>query len=77
MHIITEFFSYKNIRDYTQKHQLFGDDNDKTAVKNWCRQILKGLAYLHTHDLPIIDGDVKGENIFINGNSGVVKIGDM
>jgi WNK lysine deficient protein kinase len=47
------------------------------AVKNWCRQILRGLNYLHTHDPPVIHRDLKCDNIFINGKQGEVKIGDL
>lgn len=46
-------------------------------VKRWCRQILKGLLYLHSHNPPIIHRDIKCDNIFINGAHGEVKIGDM
>lgn len=47
------------------------------AVKNWARQILRGLAYLHSQEPPIIHRDLKCDNIFINGNHGEVKIGDL
>ncbi|XP_022751996.1 probable serine/threonine-protein kinase WNK6 isoform X2 [Durio zibethinus] len=47
------------------------------AVKNWARQILTGLNYLHSHDPPVIHRDLKCDNIFINGNQGEVKIGDL
>lgn len=47
------------------------------AVKHWCRQILKGLLYLHSHDPPVIHRDLKCDNIFVNGNQGEVKIGDL
>uniref|UniRef100_A0A2P2KP78 non-specific serine/threonine protein kinase n=2 Tax=Rhizophora mucronata TaxID=61149 RepID=A0A2P2KP78_RHIMU len=47
------------------------------AVKNWCRQILKGLLYLHSRDPPVIHRDLKCDNIFVNGNQGEVKIGDL
>ena len=50
---------------------------DIKAVKNWCRQILRGLLYLHSHDPPIIHRDLKCDNIFVNGNQGEVKIGDL
>lgn len=46
-------------------------------MKHWCRQILEGLLYLHSHDPPIIHRDLKCDNIFVNGNQGVVKIGDL
>ena len=47
------------------------------AVKHWCRQILEGLLYLHSHDPPVIHRDLKCDNIFINGNQWEVKIGDL
>jgi WNK lysine deficient protein kinase len=46
-------------------------------VKRWCRQILKGLVYLHGHQPTIIHRDIKCDNIFINGAHGEIKIGDM
>jgi serine/threonine protein kinase len=45
------------------------------VVKDWCRQILSGLAFLHERQ--IIHRDLKCDNIFINGNTGEVKIGDL
>jgi hypothetical protein len=47
----------------------------RKIVKDWCRQILSGLAFLH--DNSIIHRDLKCDNIFINGNAGEVKIGDL
>ncbi|KAL9666126.1 hypothetical protein QQ045_000449 [Rhodiola kirilowii] len=47
------------------------------ALKKWCWQILKGLEYLHTNDLCVIHRDLNCSNVFINGNTGVVKIGDF
>lgn len=47
------------------------------VIKNWCVQILEGLKYIHTRDPPIIHRDIKCDNIFINGSSGQVKIGDL
>lgn len=47
------------------------------AVKHWCRQILLGLLYLHSRNPPVIHRDLKCDNIFVNGNQGEVKIGDL
>lgn len=52
------------------------------VIKNWCIEILKGLDYLHTYKIdgkvtPIIHRDIKCDNIFINSNSGEIKIGDL
>ena len=46
-------------------------------IKYWCREILKGLDYLHSHDPPIIHRDIKCDNIFINSNKGEIRIGDL
>lgn len=50
---------------------------DLRALKKWSRQILEGLLYLHSHDPPVIHRDLKCDNIFVNGNQGEVKIGDL
>lgn len=47
------------------------------VLKSWCRQILKGLAFLHSRSPPIIHRDLKCDNIFITGTTGSVKIGDL
>jgi len=46
-------------------------------VKNWARQILGGLHYLHNHMPCIIHRDLNCSNIFVNGNTGILKIGDL
>ena len=38
---------------------------------------MKGLLYLHSRDPPVIHRDLKCDNIFVNGNQGEVKIGDL
>ena len=58
---------------YRQKHKHV----DLRALKKWSRQILEGLLYLHSHDPPVIHRDLKCDNIFVNGNQGEVKIGDL
>lgn len=47
------------------------------AIKNWARQILRGLDYLHSQSPPVIHRDLKCDNIFVNGNQGEVKLGDL
>lgn len=58
---------------YRQKHKRV----NIRAVKHWCRQILKGLHYLHSRHPPVIHRDLKCDNIFVNGNQGEIKIGDL
>jgi serine/threonine protein kinase len=43
----------------------------------WCRQILTALVYLHSHVPPIIHRDLKLDNIFVNGSTGEIRIGDF
>ncbi|XP_029126989.1 probable serine/threonine-protein kinase WNK4 isoform X3 [Cajanus cajan] len=73
INIITELFTSGNLRQYRKRHKYV----DMKAIKGWARQILQGLVYLHSHDPPIIHRDLKCDNIFVNGNHGEVKIGDL
>ena len=70
---ITELFSGGSLSQHLTefKHPRL------RLVKLWCQEILKGLKYLHEHVPPIIHRDIKCENIFINKNTGEVKIGDL
>ncbi|KAL0457208.1 UNVERIFIED_CONTAM: Serine/threonine-protein kinase WNK1 [Sesamum latifolium] len=69
----TRNFTSGTLRQYRLKHKR----TNIRAIKHWCRQILQGLLYLHSHDPPVIHRDLKCDNIFINGNQGEVKIGDL
>ncbi|KAI9108343.1 hypothetical protein K1719_020534 [Acacia pycnantha] len=73
INMITELFVSGSLRRYRRMHK----NVELKAIKNWARQILQGLCYLHSHDPPIIHRDLKCDNIFINGNTGEVKIGDL
>ncbi|KAF9924845.1 hypothetical protein BGZ67_009077 [Mortierella alpina] len=72
---ITELMSSGTLKQYLKK-TLKGALKPK-VLRSWCRQILMGLAYMHTHHPPIIHRDLKCDNIFINGNNGQLKIGDL
>ncbi|XP_021677318.2 probable serine/threonine-protein kinase WNK9 isoform X2 [Hevea brasiliensis] len=73
INFVTEMFTSGTLRQYRLKHRRV----NIRAVKHWCRQILRGLLYLHSHDPPVIHRDLKCDNIFVNGNQGEVKIGDL
>lgn len=73
VNFITEIFTSGTLRQYRTRHKHV----DLRALKNWSRQILEGLLYLHSHDPPVIHRDLKCDNIFVNGNQGEVKIGDL
>lgn len=60
----------------TLKQFLRHTGSPKTKVlQGWCRQILNGLKFMH--DKGIIHRDIKCDNIFIEGSTGEVKIGDL
>ncbi|ESW10000.1 hypothetical protein PHAVU_009G173100 [Phaseolus vulgaris] len=73
VNFITEIFTSGTLRQYRKKHKHV----DLRAVKKWSKQILEGLFYLHSNNPPIIHRDLKCDNIFVNGNQGEVKIGDL
>lgn len=73
MNFITEVCASGNLREYRKKHKHVSIK----AVKKWAKQILKGLEYLHTHEPCVIHRDLNSSNVFINGNIGQVKIGDL
>ncbi|PRQ31670.1 putative protein kinase WNK-NRBP family [Rosa chinensis] len=73
LNFVTEVCNSGNLRDYRKKHHRV---NTK-ALKKWSKQVLEGLEYLHTHEPCIIHRDLNCSNIFVNGNNGQVKIGDL
>lgn len=70
---ITELFTDGSLRMYRRRHRWI----EEQVLKRWAWQILQGLVYLHGHNPPIIHRDLKADNIFVNGASGQVKIGDL
>jgi len=68
---ITEIMSHGSLKDYLQKNPIIRWN----ALKRWCRQILRGLEFLH--EKKIIHRDIKCDNIFVNGSTGDVRIGDL
>ncbi|PQM34347.1 putative serine/threonine-protein kinase WNK11 [Prunus yedoensis var. nudiflora] len=73
LNFMTEVCTNGNLRDYRKKHKHVS----LIALKKWSKQILKGLEYLHTHEPCVIHRDLNCSNVFINGNIGQVKIGDL
>ncbi|GMH24378.1 hypothetical protein Nepgr_026221 [Nepenthes gracilis] len=73
LNFITEACTSGNLREFRKKHK----NVSVKALKKWSKQILKGLEYLHTHDPCVIHRDLNCSNVFVNGNTGQVKVGDL
>ncbi|KAF0990893.1 hypothetical protein HZS_1661 [Henneguya salminicola] len=71
--LITELLTSGTLKTYLKR---FATVKEK-ILKNWCRQILKALSFLHSRTPPIIHRDLKCDNIFINGADGSLKLGDL
>ncbi|KAL4226451.1 negative regulation of pancreatic juice secretion [Mactra antiquata] len=71
--LVTELMTSGTLKTYIKRFRKI----NMKVLKNWCRQILKGLLYLHTRTPPVIHRDLKCDNIFITGTTGSVKIGDL
>ncbi|XP_055700878.1 uncharacterized protein LOC129800484 [Phlebotomus papatasi] len=71
--LVTELMLSGTLKSYLRRFKRI---NPK-VLKSWCRQILKGLSFLHSRTPPIIHRDLKCDNIFITGTTGSVKIGDL
>ena len=75
--IITELVTSGSLKKYVSKFKKIQERLNTRATKSWCRQIIKGLHFLHNRSPPIIHRDLKCDNIFINGTDGSLKIGDL
>ena len=72
---ITELMTSGDLKKYVRFNQK---NIYLSTLRKWARQILEALDYLHTaFDYPIVHRDIKCDNIFINGNLGEVKLGDL
>uniref|UniRef100_A0A7S0WVQ8 non-specific serine/threonine protein kinase n=1 Tax=Pyramimonas obovata TaxID=1411642 RepID=A0A7S0WVQ8_9CHLO len=74
INFVTELFTSGNLRSFRNKHT---DINLNIAINKWGREILSGIQYLHSQTPPIIHRDLRCEYVFINGNTGEVKIADL
>jgi WNK lysine deficient protein kinase len=70
---VTEMLSSGTLKSFINKVKVIR----WKIAKRWAIQILKGLEYLHSQDPPIIHRDLKCDNIFINGATGDLRIGDL
>nr|XP_018667929.1 serine/threonine-protein kinase WNK1-like [Ciona intestinalis] len=71
--LVTELMTSGTLKTYLKRFKSI----KPKVLRSWCRQILKGLNFLHTRNPAIIHRDLKCDNIFITGPTGSVKVGDL
>ncbi|XP_050211093.1 probable serine/threonine-protein kinase WNK7 [Mercurialis annua] len=71
LNIITELFPSGSLKNYCSKNRRYLNTE---VIKNWARQILTGLIYLHSNR--IVHRDLKCDNLLVT-REGEVKIGDF
>ncbi|XP_050211969.1 serine/threonine-protein kinase WNK8-like [Mercurialis annua] len=71
LNMITELFPAGSLKDYCMKNREFLSTQ---LIKNWARQILTGLTYLHSNR--IVHRDLKCDNLLVT-EEGHLKIGDF
>ncbi|XP_009795922.1 serine/threonine-protein kinase WNK8-like [Nicotiana tabacum] len=76
--VITELFpsiSLRKLRRTKSKCDGAVSGIDLAAIKNWGRQILEGLNFLHSQNPKIVHRDIKCDNIFVHSGGKQVKLG--
>lgn len=71
--LVTELMTSGTLKTYLKRFKVIRS----RPLKSWSRQILQGLKYLHSRNPVVLHRDLKCDNIFVTGTSGVVKIGDL
>lgn len=80
--LITQIVTSGTLNKWARKRWLTcsyvkGKQLSMEVIKRWSLQILEALNYLHTRDPPIIHRDLKCSNIFIDGKTSTILIGDL
>ncbi|GJD12563.1 Probable serine/threonine-protein kinase WNK2 [Galdieria sulphuraria] len=70
---ITELMTSGTLKEYIKKAQTI----KVKVIRRWGENILEAIEYLHSQNPPIMHRDLKCDNIFINGNTGTLKVGDL
>ncbi|XP_060178371.1 serine/threonine-protein kinase WNK8-like [Lycium barbarum] len=76
LNMITELFPSGSLKKYISKYYN-GVGVDLASIKNWGKQILEGLSFLHSQSPKIIHRDIKCDNVFVDSDGKQVKLGDF
>jgi hypothetical protein len=69
---VTEIVVDGTVEGYVNR--LRGPDVKTKVLKKWGRQILSMLDTLHQHKPPVVLGDIRPDNIFINSSDGSARV---
>lgn len=72
-YILLEYVSCGSIQALIK---TMGGPLDEKVIRKYARQILLGLAYLHSRNPPVIHRDIKGGNVLVE-TTGNVKLADF
>ncbi|KAH0660087.1 hypothetical protein KY290_029648 [Solanum tuberosum] len=75
LNMITELFPSGSLKKYI--HNGVGVGVDLVSIKNWGRQILQGLCFLHSQSPKIIHRDIKCDNVLVASDGKQVTLGDF
>ncbi|KAM0677971.1 hypothetical protein BDAP_001451 [Binucleata daphniae] len=70
MIVITEFMPFGTLKEWLKLHKPTPD-----RILDWSHQILQGIEYLHKNN--IVHGDIRSDNIYIDMDREIIKIGDL
>uniref|UniRef100_A0A8C7EI30 Cyclin-dependent kinase-like 2 n=1 Tax=Nothoprocta perdicaria TaxID=30464 RepID=A0A8C7EI30_NOTPE len=71
-YLVFEFVDHTVLDDL----EAFPNGLDYSRVRKYLFQIIRGIAFCHSHNVSIIHRDIKPENILVS-NSGVIKLCDF
>ncbi|XP_021771475.1 probable serine/threonine-protein kinase WNK4 [Chenopodium quinoa] len=73
INMITELYTSGSLEEYFEKHVHFHIE----AIKNFARQILEGLHYIHSRNPPIVHRTLNCRNIYVDGSTGRIMIANF
>ena len=71
--LITERFHSGNLKTYIEQLGTL----KLRVIRRWGHELLQALQALHSQTPPLVHRDVKVENLFVVGQTGSVKLGDL
>lgn len=74
VYFVTEFMTSGTLKRYLRKMSAVIRPK---FLKSVCVQVLRALDYLHHCQPPVLYRDLKCENVYVNGNTGKIKLGDL